>query len=97
MQLYVPLNHASTFCSSSSAKLFADKYQVIDLSNVRADGGVPASYSLFSSSRRTEKIHVVTAFGLLLAILQQRTLEDCPFIPSNYFKASCPQVQMKSV
>lgn len=77
----------SNFCSSSSAKLFSDEYQFVDLSNLRGDGGVPASYLWFSSFRRTEKVHVSTAFGLLLGILRQRTLEDCPFIRSDYFKA----------
>ena len=77
----------SNFCSSSSAKLFSDEYQFVDLSNLCGDGGVPASYLWFSSFRRTEKVHVSTAFGLLLGILRQRTLEDCPFIRSDYFKA----------
>ena len=77
----------STFCSSSSAKLFADEYQFVDLSNLRGNEGVPASYSWFSSFRRTEKVHIATTFGLLLGILRQRTLEDCPFIRSDYFKA----------
>ena len=77
----------SNFSSSSSAKLFADEYQFIDLSNLCGDGGVPTSYSWFSSIRRTVKVHVDTAFGLLLGILRQRTLGDCPFIRSNFFKA----------
>ena len=77
----------SNFCSSSSAKLFADEYRLVDLPDLRGDEGVPASYSWFCSFRRTEKVHVATAFGLLLGILRQRTQEDCPFIRSDYFKA----------
>ena len=48
----------STFCSSSSAKLFADEYQFIDLSNLHGDGGGPSSFLWFSSFRMTKKVHV---------------------------------------
>ena len=65
----------STFCSSSSAKLFSDEYHFVDLSNLHGDGRVPALYPWFSSFRRTKKVHVATTFGLLLAILRQRTLQ----------------------
>lgn len=41
------------------------------------------------SQQRTasDKVHVATAFGLILGILRLKTLEDCPFIKSQYFES----------
>ena len=77
----------STFCSSSSAKLFTDEYWLVNLADLYGDGGVPASFCWFCSYRRSEKVHVASTFGLVLGILRLKSLEDCNSLKSDYFKA----------
>ena len=76
----------STFCSSSSAKLFPDEYRLVNLTDLYGDGGVPASFRWFCSYRRSEKVYVASTFGLVLGILRLKSLEDCHFFKSDYFK-----------
>lgn len=77
----------STFCSTSSAKLFSDEYRLVNLADLYGDGGVPASFRWFCSYRRSEKVHVASTFGLVLGILRLKSLEDCHFLKSDHFKA----------
>ena len=76
----------STFCSSATAKLFHEEYALVSFEDLRGKDGVPASSKWFhSKGLRSDKVHVATAFGLILGILRLKTLEDCPFIKSRYF------------
>ena len=76
----------STFCSSATAKLFHEEYALVSFEDLRGKDRVPASSKWFhSKGLRSDKVHVATAFGLILGILRLKTLEDCPFIKSRYF------------
>ena len=78
----------STFCSSTTAKLFHEEYALVSFDDLRGKDGVPASSKWFhSKGLRSDKVHVATAFGLTLGILRLKTLEDCPFIKSQYFES----------
>ena len=78
----------STFCSSATAKLFHEEYALVSFEDLRGKDGVPASSKWFhSKGLRSDKVHVATAFGLILGILRLRALEDCPFIKSRYFES----------
>ena len=78
----------SMFCSSATAKLFHGEYALVSFEDLRGKDGVPASSKWFHSKRlRSDKMHVATAFGLILGILRFKTLEDCPFIKSQYFES----------
>ena len=73
----------STFCSSATAKLFHEEYALVSFEDLRGKDGVPASSKWFhSKGLRSDKVHVATAFGLILGILRLKALEDCPFIKS---------------
>jgi len=75
----------STFCSSDTAKLFHGEYALVSFEDLRGKDGVPASSKWFhSKGLRSDKVHVATAFGLILGILR---LEVCPFIKSQYFES----------
>jgi len=78
----------STFCSSATAKLFHGEYALVSFEDLRGKDGVPASSKWFhSKGLRSDKVHVATTFGLILGILRLKTLEDCPFIKSQYFES----------
>ena len=77
----------SRFCSLAYAQVFPDEYRQIDFDDLLGDNGVPASASWFSADgRRTEKVYVASAFGLVLGILRQKSLDELPFIHSEDFQ-----------
>lgn len=75
----------STFCSSSTAKLFHSEYACVRLADLRGEDGFPARSKWFSAKGHAEDVFVATAFGLLLGILRLKSLERCPFIQTRYF------------
>ena len=79
----------STFCSSATAKLFHEEYALVSFEDLRGKDGVSASSKWFHGSKglRTDKVHVATAFGLFLGILRLRSLQDCPFMKTQYFES----------
>ena len=77
----------STFVSSASAKLFSNEYALIRLQDLRGEDGSPASSKWFSNNGWSEKVHVATAFGLLLGILRLKSLDSCPFLDTRYFQS----------
>ena len=77
----------SRFCSLGYAEKFPDEYRQVELDGLLGDNGVPASASWFSAaSRRTEKVYVASAFGLVLGLLRQKSLDGVPFINSDEFQ-----------
>lgn len=75
------------FCSLGYARVFPDEYRQIEFDDLLGDNGVPASASWFSADgRRTEKVYVASAFGLVLGILRQKLLDELPFIHSEDFQ-----------
>ena len=77
----------SRFCSLGYAQVFPEEYRQIELDDLLGDDGVPASASWFhGANRRTEKVYVASAFGLVLGILRQKSLDQLPFINSNDFR-----------
>lgn len=78
----------SMFCSSATAKLFHGEYALVLFEDLRGKDGVPASSKWFhSKGLQSDEVRVATAFGLILGILRLKTLEDCPFIKSQYFES----------
>ena len=78
----------SIFCSTVSAKTFADEYKHVSLEDLRGEDGAQASFRWFCSHRSSEKVYVASAFGLLLGILRLKTWSNCEFIKSEYFKSA---------
>jgi len=77
----------SRFCSFGYAQVFPDEYRQVEFDGLFGDNGVPASASWFSSSgRRIDKVYVASAFGLVLGILRQKSLDELPFIHSDEFQ-----------
>jgi len=69
----------SRFCSSGFAQVFPDEYRQIALDNLLGCDayGFPAPVSWFSAaSRRAENVYGASAFGLVVGILRQKTLDD---------------------
>ena len=60
---------------------------LIRLQDLRKEDGSPASSKWFSNNGWSEKVHVATAFGLLLTILRLKSLDSCPFLDTRYFKS----------
>ena len=79
---------ASIFCSTVSAKTFADEYKHVSLEDLRGEDGAQASFRWFCSHRSSEKVYVASAFSLLLGILRLKTWSNCEFIKSEYFKSA---------
>ena len=76
----------SRFCSSGFAQVFPDEYRQIALDDLVGCDGFPAPASWFSaSSRRAENVYVASAFGLVVGILRQKTL-DAPFFQTEDFQ-----------
>ena len=74
------------FCSSGFAHVFPDEYWQIALDDLVGCDGFPAPASWFSaSSRRAENVYVASAFGLVVGILRQKTL-DAPFFQTDDFQ-----------
>lgn len=61
---------ASTFCSSSTAKLFHSEYACVRFADLRGEDGFPARSKWFSAKGYAEDVFIVTAFGILLGILR---------------------------
>ena len=77
----------SRLCSLGFAQVFSDEYRQVELDDLVSDDGVPASASWFSAPcRRSEKVYVASAFGLILGILRQNALQGIPFINSDKFR-----------
>ena len=75
----------SRFCSLGYVRVFPDEYRQVEFDNLCDGSGYPASASWFSASgRRNEKVFVASAFGLVVGILRQKSLEDVPFVKSKY-------------
>jgi len=69
------------------ARVFPDEYHQIEFDDLLGDNEVPASVSWFSADgRRTEKVYVASAFGLVLGILRQKSLDELSFIHSKDFQ-----------
>ena len=75
----------STFCSSSTAKLFPSEYACVRLADLRGEDGFPARSKWFSAKGYAEDVFVATAFGILLGILRLKSLERCSFVRTRYF------------
>ena len=76
----------SRFCSSGFAQVFPVEYRQIALDDLVGCDGFPAPASWFSaSSRRAENVYVASAFGLVVGILRQKTL-DAPFFQTEDFQ-----------
>ena len=75
----------SRLCSSGFAQVFPDEYRQIALDDLVGCDGFPAPASWFSaSSRRAENVYVASAFGLVVGILRQKTL-DAPILSNGGF------------
>lgn len=78
----------SIFCSTVSAKTFADEYKLVNLEDLRGEDGAQASFRWFCSYRSSKKVYVASAFGLLLGILRLKSWSRCEFIKSEYFTSA---------
>ena len=58
----------SIFCSTVSAKTFADEYKHVSLEDLRGEDGAQVSFHWFCSHRSSKKVYVASAFRLLLGI-----------------------------
>ena len=70
----------SVFCSTVSAKAFPKEYKQVAIGNLQP------SFRWFCSHRSSKKVHVASAFGLLLRILRSKSWLSCQFMKSDYFK-----------
>ena len=76
----------SRFSSSGFAQVFPDEYRQIALDDLLGCDGFPAPASWFSAaSRRAENVYVASAFGLVVELLRQKTL-DAPFFQTEDFQ-----------
>jgi len=76
----------SRFCLSGFAQVSPDEYRQIALDNLLGCDGflAPASWFL-AGSRRAENVYVASAFGFVVGIQRQKTL-DAPFFQTEDFQ-----------
>jgi len=87
----------SVFCSTVSAKVFPEEYKQVALGNLRGNDGTLASFRWFCSHRSSEKVHVASAFGVLLGILRLKSWSNCHFMKSDYFKAVVSSINSRGL
>ena len=87
----------SVFCSTVSAQTFPEEYKQVVLENLRGKDGTAASFHWLCSHRSSEKVHVASAFGLLLGILRLKSWSSCHFMKSDYFKAVVSSINCRGL
>lgn len=78
-----------------TAKCFPNEYKLASLSDLHGEDGAPASFHWFCSYQSSDNVYVALAFGLLLGILRLKSLSNCQFVMSKYFKSVVSSINFR--